>query len=128
MTGAPDRAPAPASPQAPPWWQRAVARFAPELGGARGWAWYRRQVGGRWCLARLYSYDTDSRGAAVAVIYGEMWVRVMACPRPTRVGSRVYRGLFLAEREPWPLGLEAEAIHRVNEDGTCSCEVYPEAG
>ena len=128
MTGAPYRDSAPTPPKGPPFWERAVARLAPETGGAREWRWYRERLGGRWCRARLYSYDTDSRGAAVAVHHSEMWVRVLACPKPTLVGRRVYRGLYLAEREPWPVGLEAEAIHRVNEDGTCSCEVYPEAG
>ena len=35
-------------PVAPPWWQRAAAKVAPELSGARDWQWYRKQLGGRW--------------------------------------------------------------------------------
>lgn len=101
----------------PPWWQRVAATVAPDLGGASAWQWYRQRVGGRWCRVRL----RDDRGRDAGV----MWARVHCCPRPRYIGRQRYSGLWLVGGPPSvPIGWDAEAVHTVDDEGRCTCEVW----
>lgn len=112
----------PPADTSPPWWQRAVAAVAPDLGGASEWQWYRQRVGGRWCRVRLYSEHTGN----LRRDEGVMWARVHCCPRPRDIGRHRYSGLWLVGGPPLvPIGWDAEAVHEVGADGRCSCEVWP---
>ena len=109
-------------PVAPPWWQRLAAKVAPDLLGASEWKWYRRSVGGRWCRVRLYSEHTGN----LRRNEGEVWARVHCCPRPMCIGWHRYSGRWLVGGPPSvPIGWSVEAAHTVDDEGRCTCEVWP---
>jgi len=109
-------------PAVPPLWQHVAAWLAPNLFGAGDWQWYRRMVGGRWCRVRLYSEHTGN----LRRIEGEMWAQIYCCPRPVTIGRHQYWGLWFTSGPPLvPIGWDVEAIHDVDPDGRCTCEVYP---
>ncbi len=102
-------------PKPPPFWQRVVARLAPNLYGAGRWSWYRCAVGGRWAPVRVAL--TDRRGASV-----RQWRRVEECPGnwqpypPSAVVALAIVGIDVAA-----LHNDTIADHRQK----CTCEVYP---
>lgn len=110
----------------PPWWQRLAAKVAPNLSGACDWQWYRRAVGGRWCRVRLTSHTVDLLGRYQWRVEGETWAHLTNCPRTVEIGRRRYSaGLDFATRLPMPMNWDAEAVHTVDTEGRCSCEVWP---
>jgi len=118
MTAHPYRAATLTPPEAPPRWQRVAARVAPDLLGASEWRWYRRARGGRWCRVRLASHSLKWLGSGWDTRdEGVMWVRVRHCPRDM--------GLMLTDPCPAPIMWTMEALHTVDAQGRCSCEVWP---